>query len=467
VGQTVTRPQIEESAHPFTEEMRAEQMSSAELNAKAVDQMRLFWNERGLLAKAFLVGILVGLVTALLIPPRYEASVQLMPPDTQSSTGMAMLAALTAKAGNSNLGGIAGDLLGIKSSGGLFVGVLGSRTIQDRLVDRFQLKKVYSYKLEQDARKKLQERTVVSEDRKSGIISITVVDRDPERAAALAEAYVEELNQLVTSLSTSGAHRERVFLEERLQAVKKDLDDAAQKFSEFASKNVAIDIKDQGRAMVEAASRLQGEKIAAESELKGLEEIYTPNNVRIRAVQARIAELQHQLEKLGGGTVASNLPATNSDSMYPSIRELPLLGVTWGDLYMRTRIEGAVYEALTQQYELAKVQEAKETPSVKVLDSARVPEKRSFPPRTLITIFGGCVFLTAACVGLVVRRQWQETDANDPGKLFAQEVIQSVNSHMPWAAPNGSRVRAKTHRVWQWGRNKDAEEKSDSGPESL
>lgn len=448
MSQTGTKSQIEESSQPFTEDTDLEGVSSYELRAKAVGQLRLFWGERHVLGKACLAGLVVGFLVAFLIPARYEASVQLMPPDTQSTTGMAMMAALTAKAGNSNLGGLAGDLLGIKSSGALFVGVLGSRTVQDRLVERFQLRRVYSKKLEEDARKKLQERTGLSEDRKSGIISITVVDRDPNRAAAMAEAYVEELNQLVTALSTSGAHRERVFLEERLKAVKQDLDDAAQKFSQFASKNAAIDIKEQGRAMVDAASKLQGEKIAAESELKGLEQIYMPNNVRVRAVQARISELQHQLEKLGGsGNGAPN--QTTSDALYPSIRELPLLGVTWGDLYQRTRIEEAVYEALTQQYELAKVQEAKETPSVRVLDAARVPEKKSFPPRTFITLLGGALFVGAAVLGLSVRRQWNETDAKDPAKLLAEEVFHAVNQHMPWAPPNGSRLQATTHKAGQ------------------
>jgi capsule polysaccharide export protein KpsE/RkpR len=463
VSQTGTR-QIEESPQPITEEVSLEGVSSYELRAKAVGQLRLLWGERRFLGRVFLAGLVVGLLVAFLIPARYEATVQLMPPDSQSTTGVAMLAALTARAGNSNLGSVAGDLLGIKSSGALFVGVLGSRTVQDRLVERFQLKKVYSYKLDEDARKKLQERTGLSEDRKSGIIDITVVDRDPKRAAAIAQAYVEELNQLVTELSTSGAHRERVFLEERLKAVKQDLDDASQKFSQFASKNAALDIKEQGRAMVDAASRLQGEKIAAESELKGLEQIYMPSNVRVRAAQARISELQHQLEKLGGKeTGAVGQTTAPSDSLYPSIRELPLLGVTWADLYQRTRIQEAVYEALTQQYELAKVQEAKETPSVKVLDGASVPEKKSFPPRTFITCLVAFSFLGAAVVGVFVRERWNDTDAQDPGKLFAQEVFQTVNQHMPWASPNGSRAHGMTHRVWRrLVRGQNEEEKSES-----
>jgi uncharacterized protein involved in exopolysaccharide biosynthesis len=465
VSQTGTRPQIEDPPQPPTQEVGAEDLSGVELRAKAVGQLRLVWGERSFLGKAVLAGLVVGCLVAFLIPARYESTVQLMPPDNQSGSGLAMLAALTAKSGNGGLGAVAGDLLGAKSSGALFIGVLSSRTVEDRLIERFQLKKVYSVKLEEDARKKLGENTGLSEDRKSGIIDITVTDRDPNRAAAIAQAYVEELNQLVAELSTSSAHRERVFLEERLSAVKRDLDDASQKFSQFASKNTAIDIKEQGRAMVEAAATLQGQMIAAESELKGLEQIYTPNNVRVRAVQARILELQNQLQKLGGkGAGEPSQPRISSDFLYPSIRELPILGVTWADLYRRTRIQETVYETLTQQYELAKVQEAKETPSVKVLDAARVPERKSFPPRSVIMSLIAVVFLAAAIFGLFLRAQWDQTDTKEPSKLFAQEVFQTVNRHMPWATPNGSRVQAMTHRVWgQFARNQDSQKDTESG----
>jgi capsule polysaccharide export protein KpsE/RkpR len=250
-------------------------------------------------------------------------------------------------------------------------------------------------------------------------------------------------------VSTSAAHRERVFLEERLTTVKGELDDAAVKFSQFASKNTAIDIKEQGRAMVDAAARLQGELIAAQSQLKGLEEIYMPGNVRVRSVQARIAELQSQLGKMGGTDASISDPAVTSEKQqYPSIRQLPLLGVTYGDLYRRTRIEEAVFETLTQQYELAKVQEAKETPSVKVLDAARVPERKSFPPRGDIALMSALLAFGLASVVVFVRSSWNRADAGDPGKILAKEVFYSVNSHMPWAEPNGSRMQGAAHRVW-------------------
>ncbi len=409
--------------------------------------LNFLWDRRRLIQKAAVVGLLAGLLLAFALPKRYESTTQLMPPDTQSSSGLAMLAALSTKSSAGGLAPLAGDLLGMKSSSALFVGILRSATVEDRLVDRFNLRKVYGARYQQDARRALEEKTGINEDRKSGIISITVTDRDPNRAAAIANAYVEALNQLVSELSTSSAHRERVFLEERLSGVKSDLDQASRDFSQFASKNKTLDIKEEARAMLQGAATIEGQLIAAESELKGLQAIYTDNNVRVRAVQGRITELRQQMEKLGGSQT-EKAGAEPEDSTHPSLRTLPLLGVTYADLYRRVQIQEAVYEALTQQYELAKVQEAKETPSVKQLDPANFPEHKSYPPRLLITL---CCTLLAGIVMatfLVGEQRWRAIDPDDSGKLFAQQVFQSVNATMPWSSPNGSPVQAWSHRVW-------------------
>src|SRR5262249_15748077 len=336
------------------------------------------------------------------------------------------------------LGAFAGDLLGMKSSGALFIGILRSRTVEDRLIQRFDLKKIYWTNLDETARRKLEDNTAISEDRKSGILTITITDGDPSRAAAMAKAFVEELDRLVAQVSTSSARREREFLEERLKTVQVDLEAAEKEFSQFASKNGTIDIKEQGKAMVEAAATLEGQLIAAKSEVEGLKQIYTDNNVRVRATQARIAELQSQLNKVGGkGESASSANSADADRLYPSLRKLPLLGVTFADLYRRTKVQEAVYEALTQQYELAKVQEAKETPSVKVLDEAHVPERKSFPPR--LTIMFLCTFLAFATATVFTfgQARWAEIDAQDPSKLFAQEVFQTVRARIPWTHSNG------------------------------
>src|SRR5208337_696813 len=274
------------------------------------------------------------------------------PPDQESSS-RALMAAMVSRAAD-GIGVDAGDLLGTKSSGALFIGMLRSRTIEDEIIAKFDLRKVYYVRRWDSARKKLGQYTSIAEDKKSGIITITVRDHSRERAQQMAQMYVDELNAHVNSLSVSSAGREREFLQQRLEVVKADLNSAARDFSQFASRNAAIDIPQQGKTMLEAAAAIQGQVIAAESELRGLQQMYGAENVRVLAVKARISELQEQLQKIGGDT------ASGSDSLYPSIRKLPLLGVTYADLYRRTKIEEAVFENLTRQYELAKVEEAKQ-----------------------------------------------------------------------------------------------------------
>lgn len=421
-------------------------------NPSSVDRLRLLWENRRILFRSTLYALLASTLVALLIPVRYESTARLMPPDNQSASGLATaVAAMSGNAGG--LAGIAGDVLGLKSTSDVFVGILSSRTVQDKLIQEFDLKRLYRDRRMEDARKDLASHTSISVDRKSQIITIGVTDHDPKRAAAMGQAYVEELNRLVAELSTSSARRERIFLEERLQAVSKDLESAEKEFSQFSSKNSAIDIKEQGKAMVEAAATLQGQLIAAESELQGLRQIYTDNNVRVRSVGARIAELKHQLEKIGGKDEnppakpgqQENASAEQQDSLYPSIRKLPLLGVAYADLYRTTRVQEAVFETLTKEYELAKVQEAKEIPTVKVLDTPNVPDKKSFPPRTLITLLGTLLGLGLAMTWVVGKTRWDAVDPHDPRKEFATEVFTTVRTSLPKFSRNGAGAEENGH----------------------
>jgi len=412
--------------------------------------LQLLWQHRRLLARAVPYGFLAGALLAFLIPARYESMARLMPPDSNQSEGLAMAAAALSGAPTS-LGWIASGMLGLKSTSDIFVGILSSRTVQDKLIQQFELRKLYGDRRMEDARRDLAERTGISVDRKSQIISLTVTDHDQKRAAALGEAYVVELNRLVAELSTSSARRERIFLEERLKTVSLDLEAAEKDFSQFSSKNTAIDIKEQGKAMVEAAATLQGHYIAAQSELEGLKQVYTDNNVRVRSVRARIAELKRQLEKLGGkGEPVSEPSGQQADFLYPSIRKLPLLGVTYADLYRRTRVQEAVFESLTKEYELAKVQEVKEIPTVKVLDSPNIPERKSFPPRLLIMFLGSAFAFAIATTWVFGKTAWDHTDSSDPKKVFAQDVFATVKASIPKFAQNGSGGHLGSGKSWNW-----------------
>lgn len=444
-------PEVQEPKFPDL----AESPELVESNG-TVAQLRLLWMNRRLLFRVAAYGLAASAIIALLIPSRYESTARLMPPDNQSGSGLAMAAAAISGTGGSGAGlsGLATDLLGLKSTSDQFVGILKSRTVEDKLINEFDLRNLYWDRRMEDARKDLASRTDISVDRKSQIISITVTDKSPQRAAAMAQAYVEELNHLVAELSTSSARRERIFLEERLKGVNQDLEAAEKDFSQFASKNTAIDVKEQGKAMVEAAALLQGQLIAAQSQYEGLRQIYTDNNSRVVSLRARIDELQRQLEKLGGkGESSTDVSAQHSDSMYPSIRRLPLLGVSYADLYRRARIQETVLETLTKEYELAKVQEAKEIPTVKVLDGANIPDKKSFPPRTIIVFLGTAFTFAVTITYMFGKATWDQANADDPRKLLAQEVLTAAKAYLPALSQNGKLAAGNGNRLRSFWKN--------------
>jgi capsule polysaccharide export protein KpsE/RkpR len=301
--------------------------------------------------------------------------------------------------------------------------VLSSRTVGDHLIEKFELRKRWGLSYMEDTRQKLAKRTDIADDKKSGVIDISVRDHDPNLAMALANGYVEELDAVMAKVSTSAARRERIFIEQRLADETKSLHDAEQQFSQFASANMALDVPEQTKVTVEAAARLQGELIATRAQLEALKQTYTDENIRVRSAQAHINELERELTKInsGRGTTATSQDPSNP---YPSVKSLPLLGVKWTDLYRDTKIRETVVELLTQQYEMARIQEAKEIPTVKVLDPASTPERRR-PSWLLLTIGGTFMFTLLACSGYFLKDWWDHWDHDDPRRILIAHVIQS------------------------------------------
>jgi capsule polysaccharide export protein KpsE/RkpR len=419
-----------------------------DIESKRIAWARLLWERRAGLRKAVIIGFLLSLVLVLVIPIRYESRARLMPPD-QSSSGLAAIAALAGRGGSGsgglsgalggNLGSVAGDLLGLKTSGALFVDMLEGPTIEDDVIKKFDLRKVYGDRLWVDTRRELTKHTEIKEDRKSGVITIAVTDHDPHRAQQIAQAYVEALNGLVAQVSTSSARRERIFLEQRLKTVKNKLDAAAQQFSQYSSKNGTLDVPSQSKAMLESEATLEGQLIAAQSELEGMQQIYTDNNIRMRTLRGRIAGLRQQIEAMSGNKADLNSDQSDIAGDLPSIRKLPLLGVQWANLYREAKIQETVYELLTQEYEFAKVQEAKEIPTVNVLDAPLIPERKSFPPRILITILGTLFAFFLASTVIIGREAWRHNQS--PEKQLATEIWSQI-------AAKDSKPKAMAHQVW-------------------
>jgi capsule polysaccharide export protein KpsE/RkpR len=380
-----------------------------------IDAIHGMWAQRGRIALWGLLGLALSLVVAWRYP-KYESTAQIMPPDSSGSGLASLLPALSKSPG---LVGLAGDMMGVKSTGAVFAKVLESRTVQDHLIDHFDLRAKYHEDYMEDARKKLAQRTSIAEDKKSGIISISVRDRDAHLATDMANAYVDELGSVMAKVSTSAARRERIFIEQRLADENKNLQDAEQQFSQFASTNMALDVPEQTKVTVEAAARLQGELIASQAQLEGLKQTYTAENIRVKSAQAHASELERALAKINSGRAPSVQDPT---SPYPSVKSLPLLGVKWADLYRNTKIRETVVELLTQQYEMARIQEAKEIPSVKILDPASTPEKKE--PRTVpILLVGTFLGIFLGCMGYLLKSWWERWDQDDPRRMLIAQVF--------------------------------------------
>jgi capsule polysaccharide export protein KpsE/RkpR len=342
-----------------------------------------------------------------------------------------MLAALVGRsaAAPSGLASLASGLLGGRSNGALFLDLLHSGTVSGHLIERFQLQHVYGKRYLDDTAKKLARKTEIAEDAKSGVITITVEDHDRGRARDMAAAYVDELNALVVQVDTSSAHRERSFIEQRLKDVGRDLEQAQAEMSDFSTRNAAIDIKEQTRAMVDAGARLQGQLVAGESELDSLQQIYGDQNVRVRAAQARVGTLRRELERESNGSSAGASEQGSDDALpYPALRQLPALAVPWANLYRRVRIEETVYEMLSAQVETARIQEAKSLPTVRVIDPAGWPERKSSPHRTIIVLSSTAAGFVLASLFLLVRRWWGGLHESDARRTLGLEMAASLRA---------------------------------------
>jgi uncharacterized protein involved in exopolysaccharide biosynthesis len=406
----------------------------------------LLWKHRQLLVRVTTIALVLSLVTAFVIPKRYKAIARIMPPDQQGSGAM-LLAALAGRSGGmSSLGSLAGLFAGHPTTA-LYENLLESGTVEGRLIDRFHLQQVYRTRYRFTTAKHLARLTTITDDKKSGVITVAVQDTDPVRARDLAQAYLDELNNLLTRTSTSSAHRERMFIEGRLRSVEVDLEQAQLALSEFASKNSAIDIKEQTRGLVDAGARVQGELLVEQSGLQSLRQIYGDGNVRVRETEARIAALQHDLQKMTGSSAP--LPSQNTGvdhaapgaedkgELYPPLRQLPRLAVPYADLYRRVRVEETVFELLTQQYEIARVEEAKDVPVVTVIDSPGVPERKSFPPRLLLALLLTFLSFAATSALILMRELWLKVDPADPRKKLAVEVVTVVRKRIRAVAERG------------------------------
>lgn len=318
------------------------------------------------------VSAAVAVVISLLLPVYYKAETKIFPPQEKGGN---LAAQLLGQAGG--LIGLAGGVSGVKTQGELFVEMMRSRTVLDRVVDRFELLKLYGKQYRQDARQKLLGSITAREDRKSGIIVLTVEDKDPKRAADMTNAFVEELKSLAGGLGISEAGQRRMFFEEQIRHTKESLARAEEEVKGFQQRTGMFQVDAQARAIIEGIARLRAGIAAKEVEAKVMRSFATAQNPDLQRVEEEIRALRAELEKV------ETSKGQGSDPLMPSGR-IPEMGTEYLRKLRQLKYNETLYELLAKQYELAKLEEARNAIVIQVIDRAVPPERKYRPRRALI-----------------------------------------------------------------------------------
>lgn len=321
-------------------------------------------HKKMILRNTFIAAV-IAIIYSLLLTKIYTASTTILPPQQSQSTATAMLGQL------GGLAGMAGASLGIKNPADLYIGMLKSSNVQDDLVKRFNLKALYNAKIDEDARKALQGSTVVSAG-KDGFIKIEFSDKDPKRAAEIANAYVDELDRVTSGLAVTEASQRRLFFETQLNSVKENLAKAEYDLQQMQAKSGMIQDYPQEKEIAESNAMLRAQISAKEVQLSAMGIGVTQSNPEYLRLKQEIASLKDRLKGADAADVSS--PAMSKESL------------EYIEKFRNVKYDQAVLEMLFKQYEAAKIDEAKDYPVIQVLDRAVPPERKSKPKRALIVM---------------------------------------------------------------------------------
>jgi tyrosine-protein kinase Etk/Wzc len=386
-------------------ENTAEDSSSAPIQrqADAVELISVLVEHKRVVVGIPAIVAAISLVVVLLMPKTYLGVARVLPMQQNQSMAMSLLS----QVGGGALAGLAGPALGLRSLSDLYVGILKSRTIADALIDRFKLQDLYGDDTLIDTRITLENRTTISSGR-DGIISIEVEDKDPGRAAAMANAYTEELEKLNQNLAISEAGVRRAFFERQLRQVKEALADSEGELRAVQEKSGLIKLEEQGRAIIEAVATLRGQIAVKEVQLVSLGSFATTSNPEFTRVRRELAELREQLEKL------EKADSTKSpNNIFIPTGKVPEAGMQYVRKLRDVKYNEVMFEVLAKQYELARLDEAKDAVVIQVVDKAVAPDKKHKPKRALIVMATTFLAFTCAVVWVFLRLGLQRM-GNDP-----------------------------------------------------
>jgi tyrosine-protein kinase Etk/Wzc len=352
---------------------------------------------------------ILSILIAFLLPNWYTATVVLLPPQQNSSLGSAIASQL------GNLGpvaALAGGGLGLKSPNDMYVSMMKSLTVEDKMIDDYDLRREYRKRLMSEARKAFEKHATVDGTGKDGLIRVSVEDRDPVRAAQLANGYVEHFQGLSQNLAITEASQRRLFFEKQLIATKNSLADAEVALQRTEQTTGLIQLDSQAKALIESAAGLRAQIAAKEVQVQAMQTYATGQNSQVIQAQQELESMRAQLEKLGGSVDTAN-------SLIVPKGKLTEAGLDYVRKLREVKYQDAIFEILARQFEIAKLDEAKEGALVQVVDPAIPPDRKSSPKRAIIVIVSTVAGFFLGILAALIQAAWArlKEDPESSGKL--------------------------------------------------
>ncbi|GAB4058042.1 Wzz/FepE/Etk N-terminal domain-containing protein [Uliginosibacterium sediminicola] len=311
--------------------------------------------------------VLVAIIYAFVSTPLYEARTSVLPPQQQSSGALSQLGGLAAVAGGS---------LGLKNPNDLYIAMLKSRDVGVSLIQRFKLQERYETRSRDDTLRALEKVTLIDSG-KDGLINIAVTDPSPDVAASIANAYVDELRRVSKTLAVTEAAQRRLFFETQLRDTRKNLSDAEISLKQLQQKTGLLQLEAQGKVAIDATANLRAQIAARQVELVAMKNYATEQNPAVQRLRGELEALQSQLRQM---------ERNGSDDALFSRQGMPEAGIEYVRKTRELKYQEMLYELLSRQYEIAKLDEAKDGANIQVLDKAVPPERKSKPKRTMIVL---------------------------------------------------------------------------------
>jgi len=348
------------------------------------DMLRVLWKYKWLLISSTLATGLVAVGVTLLMPNYFTATARILPPQQSASSASMLLGQLSGIASAVGAGGA-----GPRSPSELYVGLLKSRTVADRIIGRFSLNDHFRLALASDARTQLAQYTKITAGR-DGIISVSVELTDPSLAVKVANGYAEELIRLTGEIAISEASQRRLYFEKQLGKVRAKLSQAELAARDALATGGLVMIEGQGKSLIEAGARIRAQITAKEVQIRAMKAYAAENNADLLFVRQELAALVAELARIEGA--ANRVPEMKS-------RRLPLENM---NLLRELRYQEALQQVLTQQLDAARLDEARDFSLVQILDHAVIPDRKSSPRRGSIVVTVVTVFFAVACFALML-----------------------------------------------------------------